>query len=137
MDKLVRRFVIPSTADAVADVVAQITDVSTRAGLTGSDAFRLSVCTAELLNNVVLHAHEQREKYSIELLLHIDPRQIELFCLDQGPRFFAGSESVSGGQTEPGGRGLAIIRSWSDDYRVNHLSRGNMHQLRRARRPQA
>lgn len=127
------RFLIPSSADAVARLVSEITEKTREIGLASSESFQLSVCLAELLNNIVEHAHAGESDSDIEIMLHICPERIEIQCHDWGLPF-APQAGVAGSlPATEGGRGLSIIQAWCDDYSVEREAQGNVHTLKRVR----
>ncbi len=133
MTRLVRHFVFGSTASAVAEVVEHLVDASRQAGLDEQDGYQLSICVAELLNNIVLYAHKGRAESLIEFMVQFGSTQIEMLCLDQGQPFSPAQVLPYQDNTEPGGRGLPIIRAWCDEYRVEPRPGGNVHRLFRSR----
>lgn len=127
------RFLIPSSADAVAGLVSEISKKTREIGLGSSESFQLSVCLAELLNNIVEHAHDKDGGEDIEIMLHICPETIEIQCQDWGLPFVPNNAVADTVSPTEGGRGMQIIRAWCDDYRVAHEPQGNLHTLTRTR----
>jgi serine/threonine-protein kinase RsbW len=91
-------------------------------------AFALQTCAEELLTNIVKHGGTPRP--DIDLTLKVYPDRIELVVEDDGRPFDVAAAPVHVidgplAEVEPGGLGIQLIRSFTDDLRYERAGRGN------------
>lgn len=135
MDNFSREYHLTSVQAQVAELIGQLAEEKALINLGSALNFRLVTCLAELLNNIVLHAHASDESKKIVLRLDIDARRIDVKAWDQGSPFELDSVPAACDIASYGGRGLDILRTWSTSYRVHSSAMGNTHHLVLVRMP--
>lgn len=115
-------------------------DLTAREGLPDRIAFALEVCLEELVTNIIRHGGAavwdgdaiapDAGALQIRVSLLVDPDTVDLVVEDNGQPFDVSSapgRPISGNIEDvvPGGLGLQLIRSFSDDLSYEPLAGGN------------
>jgi serine/threonine-protein kinase RsbW len=94
------------------------------AGLTGDSLARAEICLDELVSNVVLHGGRAAGPATLTISLTREKEALLLTVEDDGQPFDprqvpqpAFPRSLQ--EAEPGGRGIFLVRSFSDDLRYD------------------
>lgn len=130
----------PGTIDGAAGAATWLRNIAARELLSDKLAFALEVCLEELFTNVVRHgggghwaiddAAAVVSPLSIRTALIIDSDAVDLVVEDNGKSFDVSQAPASpvGEPIEdlaPGGLGMQLIRSFSNDLRYEPLPNGN------------
>ena len=114
-------------------------------GLSDSLVFRLDLVLNEALSNIIGYAHPEAGTHEIAILLNDHPDRVLLEITDAGIPFdpfarepFVEAESLA--QATVTGRGIHLIRSFTDEQKYRRLENGNtirltLYKSNRATRP--
>lgn len=123
----------PATIDGAVEASGWLHGVAAREKLSDKLIFALEVCLEELFTNVVRHGGEQvngGRALSVGVDLVLEPDAVELVLEDNGRPF-----DVSGAEARPirrpleevvpGGLGVQLIRSFSNELHYEPIPGGN------------
>jgi sigma-B regulation protein RsbU (phosphoserine phosphatase) len=100
-------------------------DLGSEFALDGADRYRIDLCLEELVTNLVKYGGESGSGTVVELAVEVDGRQLRLTQVDRGAPFdpleFTPVE-IPGelAELQVGGRGIQLLREFSDGGRYEH-----------------
>ncbi len=114
-----RIWLIPSRLDAVDDICHQARQFLVEQGLCAC-SFSVDLVLRESLNNSILHGHRGDSRKQVQATMRIGRRWIQIHIADQGPGFnWRKALQRPPDDTAPSGRGLAILKLYTDHLRFN------------------
>ena len=109
---------MPSSSEYILLARLIISCVGRLAGFEPEDIYDLKLSVTEAATNVIRHA--EVESFLIEY--RVFPEAVEITVIDEGGGFDV--EGLTGGPSEHGGFGLAVIRSLVDEVTLNSRTGG-------------
>lgn len=88
--------------------------------------FRISICAAEAMNNIIEHACAKSTAHSIRVVMVITAAEITIQFLDSGIHY-SPPENKPLELEEESGRGWYILRNWTDQ--LNYRRQGRINRL--------
>jgi len=122
---------IQATASEVRRASEWLAQRGSEHGVPQEQIGRLDLCLNEALANVIAHAYSGSEQKPIALMLEVcDSAQAAVTVTDEGPAFDVTSAPLpdrpqSLAEAEPGGLGLMMIRSFSDEVAYRRVDEKN------------
>jgi serine phosphatase RsbU (regulator of sigma subunit)/anti-sigma regulatory factor (Ser/Thr protein kinase) len=128
------RLTLRNEVAAVGPASEWLRSLATPGGLSDDDVYRLDLCAAELLTNIVSYAYEDERAHEIELGLAIRDRDVLLEIADDGRPFDPVAHPLDGAATSLevghwGGWGLRIVRQFADECRYERRGVRNVVSL--------
>ncbi len=116
------------TTSAVIETEKWLDEIGREQKLPPEVAFALQTCAEELLTNIVKHGGRSLPDIDLTLKVHRD--RVVLVVEDDGQPFdvaAAPAHVIDGplAEVEPGGLGIQLIRSFTDDLSYERAGRGN------------
>ncbi len=108
---------IPSSAEALPEVVAAVEEVAAQLGLPESAAEEVAIALTEAVNNAIYHGNGGMQDRLVAIRFSRETEHLRIRVLDQGSGF--DPEAVPNPLAEenllkPSGRGLLVMRSMMD-----------------------
>ncbi len=110
------------TDDEAEKVLELIRQSNLEQGLTSQFNFELSVCIAEVINNLVEHTPEQHKQQNPVFELHFTnyPDGVCVQIVNQSPEYEFVQPQQAPSETDLSGRGLFILNQWIDTLSYRH-----------------
>lgn len=136
-----RRLEVEATLDSLRTVGRWIADTAREGGLAYEVAFGLDLAVHEAVENVVRHGYLDGAAHSIGLHIRLDERRVEVDIEDDASPFdpLSVAPPVAPWRLEdvlPGGKGVLLMRHFTDEIRYRRENGRNVLTLARVlRRP--
>ena len=129
-----RRLTLANEVSAVAKASDWLRVLGDEAGLAADDLYRLDLCAAELLTNIVSYAYDDERAHSIELDVTVNDRDVALEIADDGRAFDPVAHplarpATSLAEARWGGWGLRLVRQFADECRYERRGGKNVVSL--------
>lgn len=112
--------IISNHHDEVVRVCTWVADLATSAGVPKSVCFKLDLCVAEAITNVIDYGYEDQGKHEISLQCAITEKRIELVMEDNGKPFNPlkapePEHPTSLEEANIGGLGIPLLRAYTKE----------------------
>lgn len=119
----------------LADLYPRLLALCSDDGLDDLAAFQLTTVIIEAINNSIEHGYNGEPGHTVSVCWHSDPNAVEIEIHDHGrplpPEII--DQSVMPMPDAESGRGLAIIREWTDSASYDRIGDENVLKLKRRR----
>ena len=129
-----RRLTLANDLSAVGQASDWLRALGTEAGLAADDIYRLDLCAAELLTNIVSYAYDDQRAHKIELGLAVSDHEVAFEIADDGRPFDpvahpSARPAASLAEARWGGWGLRLVRQFADECRYERRGAQNVVSL--------
>ena len=103
------------------------TKVASAAGFDEDDRHKIAMAVRESIINAIQHGNQQDSSKKIRMSLELDPRELVITVADQGHGFSLNGlpdPRTAENLLRTSGRGIFIIRSFMDEFRVDSGKNG-------------
>ena len=129
-----RRLTLSNELASVGRASDWLRTLGDEAGLAPDDVYRLDLCAAELLTNIVSYAYDDRRAHRIELEVAVNGHDVTLEIVDDGRAFDPVAHplpraATSLAEARLGGLGLRFVREFADEFRYERRGPENVASL--------
>jgi sigma-B regulation protein RsbU (phosphoserine phosphatase) len=127
----VRRLTLVNDLSAVGQASDWLRVLGAEAGVAEDDIYRLDLCAAELLSNIVSYGYDDQRAHEIELALAVNDGEIAFEIADDGRPFDPVAHpsvrpATSLAEARWGGWGLRLVRQFADECRYERRDARNV-----------
>ena len=130
-----RQFVIASCTDEWPKVQNEIADELLARDFSEREVFSVRLALEEALVNAIKHGNGSNPTKSVEVVFHVDEREMSVAITDEGPGFSledVPDPTLPENMDKPSGRGLLLMRSFMTSVKYNARGNGVVMSFRRS-----